>query len=159
MAMRIFVLLLAVSLATSAFAQTATEGDLMPSAQSRHYDPISNHTDQLEGDLTLSTDHARFSKRKGIMDIEFAGTMPENKNFELSGAAVYRVKNAQQYFELNGGANGMCPEPTRWLTIRLIPGASPMIRVGQLFVEDWKQYDPSKLGLCGADTYALSEID
>jgi hypothetical protein len=147
--------ILCVALASSA-ASAAESG--MPTRNTRLYQAVSNNTDFLNGDLQLSTTSARFTKRAGEMTLKRVGKMTTSADFELSGATIYRVVNARQYFRGNARANGFCPRPVRWLAIRGAPDIAPAaIRICMLDIESWQGYRPEKPGLCSCDTYTLAK--
>ena len=130
---------------------TPPDTDPMPATQSRHYGPYTNK--ELRGDLDLSASAAAFGKLNGEMRLEFAGTMPETRDFDTSSAAVYRVGNADEYFQANKAKPGACPQPARWFVVR--PFGAIAIRITLLTVADWKTFKPDGVGRCGAATYQL----
>jgi len=73
---------------------------------------------------------------------------------ELTGARMYRVTNAKEYFVHNKGKNGFCDSPPLWLAVKQDHEA---IEVALLTVADWRKYDPSKPGVCSIGRYALHE--
>jgi hypothetical protein len=102
------------------------------------------------GRLELGPTWARLPALRGGMELEAAGTMPGEAGFELAGAAVHRVANADAYLALNGGEGTCGGEPARWLAVRDLGRGGPgeTVRVGFLSVRDWRDYRQDRPGLC-----------
>ncbi|MBM3549746.1 MAG: hypothetical protein FJX54_22635 [Alphaproteobacteria bacterium] len=144
-------LLLAAMLAFVCLAEV--RADPMPTEKRRQYEPYSRGTSHTLGTMWLSTTYARFSRLKGRMLLEHAGVWPEDGNFELRGAKIYRVTNPEPYFELNKGKNGFCGEPVRWIGVRKLGGDE--VRVTFFTIADYRAYNPNSHGLCSGDSYTL----
>jgi hypothetical protein len=136
----------------------------LPVAQRWIYEPLSNNTDFTLGEMVLSTTYASFSVLHGHMNLEFAGTTRDPERLGTSDARVYRVKNAQQYFQLNRGANGFCEAPITWFGVAPITlnwnmhdGFGGDVRIFLMTIGDYRRYRPDKLGLCSADTFRPSK--
>jgi hypothetical protein len=61
--------------------------------------------------LEISATSARYENLSGQMTLEYAGRTPDDLGGETSGADVYRVANAEQFFALNGREKLNCSEP------------------------------------------------
>lgn len=142
-------------------AETAT-GNSYPNAVVREYDPVSVNTESLLGPLHMSSKIATFSKLKGHMDLNYAGTMPNFGDTELSNARVYRITNAEEYFEANKSADGYCGEKAFYLGVRALPKLPGLlrwprnsVRVTLLANPDYKKLTPGSV--CSGDSYVLNQ--
>jgi hypothetical protein len=135
---------------------------LLPTSIVRTYLPISSGTDSALGFLRLSERFASFSRIKGHMDLEFAGVLPDFGIRQISGASIYRVVNADEFYRDNRVTLGPCPRPITWLGVVLLKDFQPApneprnaVRVSLFTISNYRNYDPNQPGLCRTDTYAL----
>jgi hypothetical protein len=123
--------------------------------EGEHYVPLSRDMTPW-GELQLSHRSLRLDALDGEMKLDYAGVMPEQAGEELSGAAVYRVRNAQAYFSRNRQHEEFCAEPPRWLLVNSRNGApawSDEIWVAVLTLENWTAYKPHQAGYCAGGMY------
>jgi hypothetical protein len=93
---------------------------------------------------------------KGTMELEYVGAMAENAGEDLAGASVFRIKNADGFFQQNRDHDKFCEQPVRWVALNSKTGApmwSAEISLALLTIEDWSQYTPEVQGYCGGGTY------
>ena len=142
------------ALSYGAHAQDAPAS--LPTAVARTYEAYSNNTDYLLGTMHLSTTFVSFSVLEGSMDIEFVGKAPDPEKLSKTDADIYRVRNPDQFFQLNKGRNGFCHEPIRWFGI--VPlGSNSIVRIFFYTISDYREYRPDSLGLCSADSYQINK--
>jgi hypothetical protein len=123
--------------------------------EGEHYMPLSRDVTSW-GELQLSHRSLRLDALDGEMKLDYAGVMPEQAGEELSGAAVYRVTNAERYFSRNRQREEFCAEPPRWLLVNSRNGApawSDEIWVAVLTLENWTAYTPDQAGYCAGGMY------
>ena len=149
---------LAIGLAAKA---ETTKVDPYPNTVMREYDPVSIGTDSLLGTLYMSDKFASFSKLKGHMDLQFAGTMPDFGDTQLSNAHVYRITNAESFFRKNKLANGYCGDKVFWLGVRVLPQLPGLlrwprdsIRVTLITNPDYRKLTPGSV--CSGSSYRLN---
>jgi hypothetical protein len=108
------------------------------------------------GELHLSNTLLQFERLDAEMKLAYAGTMPESAGPALAGALIYRVKNAEAYFEKNAGKNAFCSEAPLWVAVNSAtgaPGWSNRIWLGLLTLEDWTQFNPRTNRACAGGDY------
>lgn len=156
----------AILIAMTTSASIANEApNSLPVAATRLYDPVSRNTDFLMGDMHLSKEFVSFSALNGRAALQYSGTMPDPE-FQSRTATVYRVTNADEYYQMNKGKNGFCDRPVKWIGITPLGGSS--VRISFLTTRDFHLWtDPDytytphhdSLGLCSAHTYSLHGSD
>jgi len=143
------------AVATPPVTGNTPDDDDAPVAMARDYVPASRAS-QTWGNLQLSETRARFASFDGELTLEAVGVMPAGAGEELAGAQVYRVTNADSFFDDNEGRNGFCSGPLRWLSVgrRSVAGVPEgAIWIGLLTIEDWHAYTPDVQGYCGGGLY------
>jgi hypothetical protein len=114
------------------------------------------------GSAHLSSTSAAFDQYKGAMTLELAGTLPNYPGYRiasefLTGASVYRVMNADQYFLDNPTICG--GKPAKYVVMKFtsladIQDSPPMAVTLWLSSQDnYANYSPTTFDACGGDTY------
>ena len=119
------------------------------------YVPTNEKMEPL-GQLHLSNTLLQLEGLDAEMKLAYVGTMPESAGPVLAGASIYRVKNAETYFEKNAGKNAFCTEAPLWVAVNSETGApawSNQIWVGFLTLEDWTQFNPRTHRVCAGGDY------
>jgi hypothetical protein len=125
----------------------------------QRYVPVSEDMAPL-GELDLSNTLMRFTALEGEMKLDYVGQMPETAGEDLAGATVYRVKNAERYFEQNAGRKAYCGSAPRWVAVNSTTGApawSSEISVALLTLEDWSKFRPLAHRSCASGTYVRAQ--
>ena len=89
------------------------------------YGPVSRNMEATEGDLALSATLATFSKRKGVMELHYGRKVDADEIWQDSWFGgtggpegyLYKVTDAEAYFEANKDGNGVGDRPVRWLAV------------------------------------------
>jgi hypothetical protein len=137
-------------------ASVAPQSSRPPDTAEQTYTPVSR-VSETWGSLQYSNSRARLAAFEESMQLESVGVMPDTAGSDLAGAQVYRVKNAEDFFERNKGRSGFCSEPPRWLAVRRIPRDSPPsgdIWLAMLTLDDWSVYRPDVPGYCAGGLYS-----
>jgi hypothetical protein len=119
------------------------------------------------GSAQLSSTSAAFEQYKSSMTLEFAGVLPSYPGYRIaseffSGASVYRVTNADQYFLDNPTICG--GKPLKFIVMKFISLADiqdspPMAVTLWLSSQDnYADYRPMTFDPCGGDTYKAPKI-
>ena len=136
--------------------------DPYPSDAVRSYDPVSENAQADLGQMRLSKTFASFSELRGHMDLEFAGTLPDSREEMVSGAHVYKIRNADRYFEQNKNARGFCHRKVYWLALRMEPvrwvdqpdQPSDMVWVTQIIEPEFAKI--TRADVCMGSVFGLS---
>jgi hypothetical protein len=139
-------------LALLALSGCASSG---PKQDSQRFVPISDAVESW-GTLQLGNRTLQLETFKGAMELEYVGAMTENAGEDLAGASIFRIKNADGFFEQNRDHGDFCEEPVRWVALNSKTGAhmwSNEISLSLLTIEDWSQYNPEAKGYCAGGTY------
>jgi hypothetical protein len=139
----------------------AQNTDLYPNSRIRVYDDISWGSNKDDpGSLSISETYASFSGLKGSMVLRYAGMLPDFGDTQASGARVYRIVNADQYYRENKWPNGLCDREVKWVGVRVFPPAPPgyelpkkSVRFTALVGDDFKSLDPNSV--CTGAMYQL----
>jgi len=133
--------------------------DPMPTSETRSYAAWSRDSDFLFGKMKLSNKYASFSRLQGHMDLKLWGVEPYKQDDLLSGAQIFHIENAKDFFQMNKGLNGFCMSQPNWLVISKVkhtyPYAVPeevvifLLTVDDIFQLNWNKHD------CSEDTYLL----
>jgi hypothetical protein len=145
---------LAVALLPGLFALTACTMK-SPAHEHHRFVPITR-TMQDWGTLEFDNRSLQLEALKGDMKLEYVGALPETAGKDLAGAAVYRIKNADKYFEANKSQSKFCPQPARWVALNSTAGApawSSEIYIALLTVDDWAKFEPRNGGSCATGKY------
>lgn len=108
------------------------------------------------GQLRLSNTRLQFEGLEGEMKLEYAGIMPESAGPDMAGSTIYRVKNASEFFEKNGGKEAFCEEPPLWIAVNSANGApawSPEIWLGLLTQPEWATFRHAQDRICLGGAY------
>jgi hypothetical protein len=108
------------------------------------------------GQLHLSNTQLQFDALEGQMNLQYVGIMPDSAGPDIAGATIYRVKNAKDFFQKNGGNEAFCPQAPLWVAVASESGApawSNQIWVGLLTLEDWASFAPEKDQACLSGNY------
>lgn len=117
----------------------------------------------MAGDLLLSENRATFSELNGSMELQRVGAFKTGGDSETAGAAVFQIKNAEDFAEENpkGERFLQSGEVLRWLAVRHGRAGGEArgdwIRVCALSVGNWRDYTPDKLGLAWCVSFAEDE--
>lgn len=126
-----------------------------PQHENQRFIPVSR-TMQSWGMLEFNNRELHLEALSGDMQLEYVGSLTEQAGEDLSGAAVYRIKNADKYFKLNQGGPDFCTQPARWVALNSTTGApawSSEITFALLTIEDWSQYAVNTGGYCAGGKY------
>lgn len=132
--------------------------DLLPSKPvlpTQRYVPVGSSADRL-GAVELNATQLRMDGRKGEMRLEYVGQMPELEESNLTGGSVYRIRNAEDYFEDNRDDIARCSQTPQWLVINSSTGApawSEEIWLAFLSVDDWQKYRPDSSDYCAGGKF------
>jgi hypothetical protein len=118
------------------------------------------------GTMRLSSNFAAFEEYKGYMTLEFAGVLPSYPGYRiasefLSGAAVYRVTNAEQYFFDNPTICGGKPLKfivTKVTSLADIQDGTSAVTLWLLSLDNYADFGPVTFDPCGGDTYKAAKI-
>lgn len=118
------------------------------------------------GAMRLSNSSAAFEAYKGSAALEFAGTLPNYPGYRiasefLSGASVYRVTNADQYFQDNPTICG--GKPIKFVVTKLtslsdVKDETMAINLWLLSTDNYGDFGPWTSDPCGGDTYKAAKI-
>ena len=99
------------------------------------------------------------------MALEYAGALPAFPGYRiasgfLSGASVYRVTNAEQYFLDNPKICG--GRPLKFIVAKFesladVKGGTMAVNVWLLSLDDYNDFRPSMSDPCGGDTYKAAK--
>jgi hypothetical protein len=137
------------------------------SAEPLTYTSTGNALRSLLGSAHLSSTSAAFDQYKGAMTLELAGTLPNYPGYRIaseffSGASVYRVTNADQYFLDNPTICG--GKPLKFIVMKFtsladIQDSPPMaVTLWLSSQDDYADYRPMTFDPCGGDTYKAPKI-
>jgi len=130
--------------------------------ESLTYTSVGNPLTAPLGTMQLSGTSASFEDHKGQMTLEYAGELPKFSGYRiasdfLSGARVYRVTNADQYFKDNPMICG--GKPLKFIVAKVTSlediedGPLASINLWLLSLDDYKDFRPTMSDPCGGDTY------
>ena len=153
-------LIVAFLVGSSAPIVAADADDPMPGLKLRNYETLSIRFSL--GTLWLSDHFAAFTRLKGHMDLKFWDVERDSPDDGLSGAQIFRITNAREYFLKNKGTNGYCDRAPKWLVVHKLEPMLPYILPGEveLFfidVDDMRQFRWTKPGLCMIVSYRVLE--
>jgi hypothetical protein len=132
-----------------------------PAHENQHFVPVTR-TMQDWGALDFNNRQLQLEALEGEMRIEYVGALSESAGEDLAGAAVYRIKNADKYFEKNKAKSSFCSAPARFVALNSTTGApawSSEIWFALLTVDDWKAYAPGTGGSCGGGKYVRASAE
>lgn len=144
-------------------ADTATLSAPAPlSAEPLNYISVGNPLRAPLGAMQLSSTLASFEMYKGSMTLEYAGELPKFSGYRiasdfLSGALVYRVTNAEQYFQDNPTICG--GKPLKFIVAKVTSledienGPLASVNLWLLSLDDYNDFRPTMSDPCGGDTY------
>jgi len=112
--------------------------------------------------MELSSTLASFEMYKGSVTLEYAGELPKFSGYRiasdfLSGALVYRVTNADQYFQDNPTICG--GKPLKFIVAKVTSledikdGPLASVNLWLLSLDDYNDFRPTMIDPCGGDTY------
>jgi hypothetical protein len=117
------------------------------------------------GTMRLSNSFAAFEQYKGHMTLEFAGFLPNYPGYRiasefLSGASVYRVTNAEQFFSDNPMICG--GKPLKFIVTKLtsladVRNETMAVNLWLLSLDDYGAFGPWTSDPCGGDTYKAAK--
>jgi hypothetical protein len=117
------------------------------------------------GTMRLSNSFAAFEQYKGHMTLELAGVVPSFPGYRiasefLSGAQVYRVTNAEQFFLDNPTICG--GKPLRFIVTKLtsladVRNETMAVNLWLLSLDDYGDFGPWTSDPCGGDTYKAAK--
>jgi hypothetical protein len=127
-----------------------------------NYTSVGNPLGSPLGAMQLSGSFAAFEEYKGHMTLEYAGVLPAFSGYRiasdfLSGALVYRVTNAEQYFQDNPTICG--GRPLKFIVVKVTSledieeGPAASVNLWLLSLDDYKDFRPTMSDPCGGDTY------
>ena len=107
----------------------------------------------LLGDLQLNDRFAAFSHLSGHMDLQFWDVERDSPDDELSGAQIFRVLNANDFFAKNKGKNGFCGEAPKWFVIGKMEPIYPFrppgqVRIFLITIDDLRRFSWAKPVVC-----------
>jgi hypothetical protein len=149
--------------APAAIAPVAGAG---PGEEVLTYMSMGNALQAPLGTMWMSAHYAAFEAYQGAMTLEFAGVMPKFSGYRvasqfLSGALVYRVTNADDYFLDNPT---LCSgKPLKYIVARfeklsdVEDGSATAVNVWLLSLDDYMQFRPNTVDPCGGDTFLTAK--
>ena len=148
-------------LAAPAIAPTVDIAD--PEALS--YTSMGNELGSTLGSMRLSPNFAAFEHHQGAMSLEYAGVLPPFPGYRiasefLSGASVYRVTNAEQYFLDNPTICGGKPLKfvvAKFTSLADVKGGTMAVNLWLLSLDDYNEFRPTTSDPCGGDTYKAAK--
>lgn len=143
-------------------APATAPAPLLPGPETLTYTSVGNALASPMGTMQLSSNFASFEEHKGHMTLEYAGVLPTFSGYRiasdfLSGALVYRVTNAEQYFQDNPTICG--GKPLRFIVVKVTSledieeGPAASVNLWLLSLDDYKDFRPTMSDPCGGDTY------
>lgn len=108
------------------------------------------------GELFLNNTQLQFAALQGQMKLQYVGIMPDTAGPDIAGATIYRVKNAERFFQQNSGNDAFCSEAPRWVAVASESGApawSNQIWVGLLTLEKWETFKSPQDQACLSGNY------
>lgn len=126
-----------------------------PQHENQRFVPVSRAM-QSWGALEFNNRELHLEALSGDMQLEYVGALSEQAGEDLSGAAVYRIKNADKYFKLNQSTPDFCTQPVRWVALNSTTGApawSSEITFALLTIDDWSKYAINTGGYCAGGKY------
>jgi hypothetical protein len=154
---RVIVALLIVAVAPVVTVWAADHPRYVPNTEVLTFDPLSRAWADL-GEIRLSSNFAAFAGLRGHMELEFVGQMQNFPAYpdlsdEISEGEVYRVVNAEAFFRSNPS---LCTMPIKFVAAKLYQtphrsggGSTVSGYVWLLETEDYRDYEPTRHGLCG----------
>src|SRR5687767_4061506 len=117
------------------------------------------------GSMRLSPIFAAFEHHQGAMSLEYAGVLPPFPGYRiasefLSGATVYRVTNAEQYFLDNPTICGGKPLKfivTKFTSLADVKGGTMAVNLWLSSLDDYNEFGPTIADPCGGDTYKAAK--
>jgi len=149
----------AASVAVPGPIQPSDGDDPMPTYAVRKYEPISNRTEETYGWMLLSDHSVAFSRLDSRMELQLWGIEPDKPTDELSGAQIYHVVNAKEFFEANEGT-AFCSNPANWFIVSKVKNQYPYavpgeVRIFLFYVDDILQFSWNKPHVCTEMTYLI----
>jgi hypothetical protein len=126
-----------------------------PPHENQRFVPVSRAMQGL-GLLEFNNQELRLEALDGPMKLQYVGSLGEVAGENLAGAAVYRIKNADKFFEHNRDRKAFCAQPVRWIALNSTTGApawSSEIWFAMLTLEDWQKFAINTGGYCGGGKY------
>lgn len=131
------------------------------------YTSVGNPLGPPLGAMQLSSTFASFEQHTGHLTLEYAGVLPKFSGYRiasefLAGALVYRVTNAEQYFQDNPTICGgkalkfIVAKVTSLEDIKDGPLAS--VNLWLLSLDDYNDFRPTMVDPCGGDTYTTPRV-
>ena len=132
------------------------------SAETLKYTSVGNPLASPMGTMELSSTLASFEMYRGSMTLEYAGELPKFSGYRIasdffSGALVYRVTNAEQYFQDNPTICG--GKPLKFIVAKVTSlediqdGPLASVNLWLLSLDDYNDFRPTMSDPCGGDTY------
>ena len=131
------------------------------------YTSVGNPLGSPLGAMQLSSSFAAFEEYKGHLTLEYAGVLPKFSGYRiasdfLSGALVYRVTNAEQYFQDNPTICG--GKPLKFIVAKVTSlediedGPLASVNLWLLSLDDYNDFRPTMVDPCGGDTYTTPRV-
>jgi hypothetical protein len=135
-------------------------------AEALTYISTGNELGSTLGTMRLSGNFAAFEHHQGAMTLEYAGVLPPFPGYRiasefLSGASVYRVTNAEQYFLDNPTICGGKPLTfvvTKFTSLADVKGGTMAVNLWLLSLDDYNEFQPTTSDPCGGDTYKAAKL-
>ena len=136
--------------------------DPTPGIETVTYTSAGNELGSPLGKMRLSANSAAFEHHQGEMTLELAGVLPAFSGYRiasefLSGALVYRVTNAEDYFRDNPTICG--GKPLKFIVAKFTSlhdievGPAASVNLLLLSLDDYNDFRPTMSDPCGGDTY------
>jgi hypothetical protein len=147
-------------------APPAEPGILTLGAETLNYISTGTELQSPLGAMQLSSNFAAFENYKGYMTLEFVDVVPKFPGYRiasefLSGASVYRVTNADQYFFDNPTICG--GKPLKFIVAKVtsladVKDGTSSVNLWLLSLDNYADFGPVTFDPCGGDTYKAAKI-